>query len=84
MQPAINDGDLVAVNLEDKEIEDGGIYAFAFRGYPRIRRLTEAFNGDLIIKCDNANLQFSDMEVKAEDRANVTIIGKAVWKSGIL
>lgn len=84
MEPNVRDGDIVLINQQDKTIRDGCVYALNYAGDARLKRLTRRFDGSLIIKSDNHAPEFSDELVTPELSDSLIVIGKAVWRGGLL
>ena len=84
MSNTLNNGDLVLIDTEQKQIIDGSIYALVIANEAKIKRLKKTFNGGLIIMSDNNNGLYSDETLAPDDLQYIHIIGKAVHKSGDL
>jgi phage repressor protein C with HTH and peptisase S24 domain len=82
MAPYLQDGDVVLVNLADRLIRSGEVYAIAVDEELRVKRLTKRTDGALEIRSDNPSPQYP---VEVVDRSRVdriNIIGRVVWRGG--
>jgi phage repressor protein C with HTH and peptisase S24 domain len=82
MAPYLQDGDVVLVNMADRAIRNGEVYAIAVDEELRVRRLTKRADGALEVRSDNPSPQYP---VEVVDRSRVerlNIIGRVVWRGG--
>ncbi|HDW1998623.1 TPA: helix-turn-helix transcriptional regulator [Enterobacter asburiae] len=79
MEPLIPDGTTVAVNIEDKKIVDGKIYAINQEGWKRIKLLYRTGPDEVTIRSYNAE-EYPDEVVKM---SNVEIVGRVFWTSTV-
>ncbi|MDE1496892.1 helix-turn-helix transcriptional regulator [Xenorhabdus bovienii] len=77
MEPVIPNGAAVAIDIANKTICDGKIYAIEQEGLKRIKCLYRKPGGKLLIRSYNRD-EYED-EIANED--SVTIIGKLFWHS---
>tara|TARA_R110002124_G_scaffold133116_18_gene295768 strand:+ start:817 stop:1545 length:729 start_codon:yes stop_codon:yes gene_type:complete len=82
MEPRLYDGDVVGVDLGDKKIVDGKIYAINHDGLLRVKRLYLVGGGGIRINSFN-NLEHPDEKVSAEERRTINVIGRIFWSSSI-
>jgi phage repressor protein C with HTH and peptisase S24 domain len=82
MAPYLQDGDVVLVNMADRTIRNGEVYAIAVDEELRVKRLTKRADGALEVRSDKSSPQYP---VEVVDRARVerlNIIGRVVWRGG--
>lgn len=79
MEPLIPDGTTVAVNIEDKKIVDGKIYAINQEGWKRIKLLYRTGPDEVTIRSYNAE-EYPDEVVKM---SSVEIVGRVFWTSTV-
>lgn len=79
MEPLIPDGTTVAVNIEDKKIVDGKIYAINQEGWKRIKLLYRTGPDEVTIRSYNAD-EYPDEVVKM---SNVEVVGRVFWTSTV-
>lgn len=82
MEPRLYDGDVVGVDLGDKKIVDGKIYAINHDGLLRVKRLYLVGGGGVRINSFN-DLEHPDEKVSAEERRTINVIGRIFWSSSI-
>jgi phage repressor protein C with HTH and peptisase S24 domain len=82
MWPTLSDGDHVLINRADTRIIDGRIYALIVGGEAKIKRLRKMYHGGLAVISDNRS--YGEEEVPPEGMEHVTIIGRALQRSGEL
>lgn len=79
MEPAIPDGCTVAINMEDKEIKDGQIYAINNDGLLQIKVLRMKSGSEIII--ESYNKEYPPITASIE---NISVIGRVFWYSVLL
>ncbi len=79
MEPIIPEGTTVAINLIDKKIVDGKVYAINQDGWKRLKVLARSGPNKLIIRSFNS-AEYDDEEA---DIDQVEIIGRMFWTSTI-
>jgi phage repressor protein C with HTH and peptisase S24 domain len=79
MEPVFRDGATVAINLADRHIRDGKIYAINHDGLLRIKILEKLPGNQIKIKSYNSGY---DDEIVLQDE--ITILGRVWWQSSIL
>jgi phage repressor protein C with HTH and peptisase S24 domain len=77
MNPTLNDGDMILVDLRTERIDDSAIYVLEFDDALLVKRIQRKLDGSVVIKSDN---QLYEPEVLQKDRAEtLKIIGRVVW-----
>jgi phage repressor protein C with HTH and peptisase S24 domain len=79
MEPVIPEGTTVAININDKKIVDGKIYAISQDGWNRLKILYRVGPNRLSIRSFN-HVEHPDEEA---DLDSVQIIGRMFWTSTI-
>lgn len=82
MEPRLYDGDVVGVDLGDKKIVDGKIYAINHDGLLRIKRLYLTGGGGIRVNSFN-NIEHPDEKIPPENRQIFNVIGRIFWSSSI-
>lgn len=80
MEPAIPDGTTVAVNILDKRIVDGKIYAINENGWKRIKLLYRTGPDSVSIKSYNQEIY----PPENKSLSDVEVIGRVFWYSVLL
>lgn len=88
MEPVIFSGDRVVVDLMDRDIFTGGVYALRIGDQLLVKRLSLRANGNLSVMSDNP--RYSTDEINAQEAQQmirdggspVGIIGRVVWRGG--
>jgi phage repressor protein C with HTH and peptisase S24 domain len=80
MEPYLQDGDVVLVDLGQRDVVDGEVYALAYGDELRIKRLSKRFDGGLIIRSDNP--RFPEETVTASDLQHIRVLGRHIWRGG--
>ncbi len=76
MEPTFYDGDLVLINLNNRDINGGGIYAVRWENRLMVKRLSWAAPDRLRVASDNERF-YPPIEVDASD--GVEVLGEIVW-----
>jgi len=77
MNPTLNDGDMILVDLRSDRIDDSAIYVLEFDDALLVKRIQRKLDGSIVIKGDNPHYE---PEVLQKDRAEtLRIIGRVVW-----
>lgn len=80
-EPMLYDGDTVLVNLSERDVVDGKLYAIRYGNELRLKNLTRLIDGTLILR--SRNPIYKDEEVPASlAEEHITIIGRVRDKSG--
>ena len=82
MIPGIGDGDLLLVDTTNPKIVNFGIYVLEVRAERLVKRVQRKFDGSLILISDNPAYQPEEISAKAA--SEVTVVGKVVWRGGVL
>jgi phage repressor protein C with HTH and peptisase S24 domain len=82
MAPGIGDGDLLLVDTTTPKIVDFGIYVIEVRKERLVKRVQRKFDGSLILISDNPVYQ--PEEISAKLASEVTVIGRVVWRGGVI
>ncbi len=80
MEPRIFDGATVAVNIDDKKISDGKIYAINENGWKRIKMLYQVGPDAVSIRSYNK----ADYPDEIRNMSDVEVIGRVFWTSELL
>lgn len=77
MNPTLNDGDMILVDLRASRIEDSAIYVLEFEDALLVKRIQRKLDGSVVIKSDN---EVYESEVFGSDRVeSLQVIGRVVW-----
>ena len=82
MMPTMEDGDSVLIDTSKTNIVDRKIYAVIIGGECKIKRLTQKFDGSVIVSSDNPI--HPTETIAPEDLEHLYIIGQAVYRSGMI
>lgn len=84
MEPKLSDGDKVAVNLADKSIRDGKMYAIRMGEMQRIKILVSRPDGGVLVRSINSS--YSDEIVNREgmESGDLVVIGRVWWVSSLV
>lgn len=88
MEPVILSGDNVVIDLMDRDIFTGGVYALRVGDQLLVKRLALRANGNLSIMSDNPRYptdEISAQEVRQmvlDGGSPIGIIGRVVWRGG--
>lgn len=74
MYPYLSAGDVILVNLDERAVIDGQVYAIQWDGEMRVKRLSRRLDGSLILSSDNPSYP-PDRVTKAMQK-RVEIIGR--------
>ncbi|MDR0827853.1 MAG: helix-turn-helix transcriptional regulator [Desulfovibrio sp.] len=78
MSPTLADGDMILVNLRDKDVRSGYIYLVRMEDELMVKRLENRPGGILLIRSDNPD--YEDLSVRKNDEgADVEVLGRMVW-----
>lgn len=80
MSPTINNGDTVLINLADREIIPGEVYALVGEEGLRVKRLQK--RGGIIYMHSDNQLQPGRYPDEAIEDGSHAVIGRVVWKAG--
>ena len=82
MAPRIQDGDVLLVDTNRKDIKDGCVYAIRYDHLIRVKRLFWGWDGALVISSDSPDPAYREERVPKKDLENITIVGRVVWVAG--
>lgn len=84
MEPKLSDGDKVAVNLSDRQIRDGKMYAIRMGELQRVKALIKRPDGSIIVR--SYNPLYEDEIVTKEQIINgeLAVIGRVWWVSALV
>lgn len=82
MSPTLNSGDIVMLNMADRDVVSGKIYGLIAEDGIRIKRLIRRIDGVIEMRSDSPLQHEYPPEPITSDR--VAVIGKAVWHAGDL
>ncbi|MDR2604947.1 MAG: helix-turn-helix domain-containing protein [Desulfovibrio sp.] len=77
MVPTLMDGDLIMVNLREKNVRSGCIYLVRMEDELMVKRLENRPGGVLLIRSDNR--AYEDIPVNRGSGADVEVLGRMVW-----
>ena len=77
MEPTINSGNSILVDLSDKQLHDGSIYVLRVGDNLFAKRLQQRFDGSVELLSDNK--EYPAQIVKTDEIDQLSIIGKVVW-----
>ncbi|WP_022949550.1 XRE family transcriptional regulator [Methylohalobius crimeensis] len=81
MEPRIHHGDVMLVDLSQKEIIDGKVYLIRYGDEIRVKRLYKRPDGGLIIHSDNTR-GYPDIEVPPDQMSYIELLGRVIWTGG--
>ena len=85
MHPAIRAGDLLLVDVVDREVADARIFLVCYRGELRARRVYLSYDGTWILRADNREAGYPDQSVPAGDQGTrVILVGRVLWRAGMI
>lgn len=76
MEPDLNDGDLVLIDLANTDLADGKIYAVQYSGSLFVKRI-QYVPGDLV-RLVSRNTQYAPIEIKNPEADGVRVVGRVV------
>lgn len=80
MEPMLNDGDIVGINIQETAIRDGKTYAICQSDLLRVKTLI-ATPDTVIIRSLNRDEYPDEVVPRSEFNRNVRVIGKVFWSS---
>lgn len=80
METTICDGDLLIIDIGQKEIIGEAIFVLKIEGYLIVKRLQHAIEGGIYIASDNPH--YREQYVPKAEIHQLQIIGRAVWSAG--
>lgn len=76
MEPDLNDGDLVLIDLANTDLSDGKIYAVQYSGNLFVKRI-QYVPGDTV-RLVSRNAQYAPIEIKTPEADGVRVVGRVV------
>jgi phage repressor protein C with HTH and peptisase S24 domain len=80
MEPGIHDGDLLLVDVTDRQFRNFGVYVLDVRGERLVKRVQRKFDGSLILISDNQLYQAES--IPADLAKEVSVVGRVIWRAG--
>lgn len=80
MEPAVRDGDLLLIDVTDRQFRNFGIYVLEVRGERLVKRVQRKFDGSLILISDN-HLYHAEA-IPADLAKEVVVVGRVIWRGG--
>lgn len=77
MEPALQNSDLVLIDLRSSDLAVDGIYVIQHRGHLLVKRVQCKFDGTVVIKSDNP--AYETEVLKPEEADRLVIVGRVVW-----
>lgn len=81
MEPDIRDGDAVLLDMGQREIVDGQVYAIDYGGHLRVKRLQKRWDGGLIILSDNSE-KYPPESLPPDHASHIMVLGRVIWRGG--
>lgn len=83
MQPTLHDDDDIVINLALTRIRDGKVFAVAYAGEARVKRLYQMAGPKLRVVSDNPDkVRYPDEIIEGEALNDILIIGQVMHKMG--
>lgn len=83
MNPEIKNGDVVLIDIADKELKNGEVYAIQSPDGTRIKRVIRLLDGRVSLSSDNPDrARYPDEIYSGEEVNRLKIIGRKVWRGG--
>lgn len=83
MEPKLSDGDTVAINMADKAIRDGKMYAVRIGDFQRVKILIEQ-PGGIVIKSLNRDFEDEVITPSRIESGEFSVIGRVWWISSLV
>ena len=77
MEPTIQNGNSLLVDLSDKKLTEGSIFVLRFGDDLYAKRLQKHFNGGVKLISDNK--EYDDLLVSPQEMEQLYIVGKVIW-----
>ncbi|KAA9000638.1 helix-turn-helix transcriptional regulator [Affinibrenneria salicis] len=84
MEPRLSDGNKVAVNLSDKEIRDGKMYAIRMGELQRVKALIRRPDGGVTVRSYNPAYEDEIVTRKQMVNGDLVVIGRVWWVSALV
>jgi|SRR6185312_1237053 len=83
MQPTLHDDDDIVIHLGKTRIRDGKVFAVAYAGEARVKRLYQMAGGKLRVVSDNPDkVRYPDEIIEGEALNDILVIGQVMHKMG--
>ena len=82
MAPLIREGDVLLVDLSDRALHDGRIFAIRYAHELRVRRLFRRYDGWLILRTENRQRYPDETVPPLDHNVHIEIIGRVLWRGG--
>lgn len=79
-KPYINEHDIVGIDISDREIKDGEMYAILLDGERMFKRIFREPGNVLRLHCYNPD--YPDKIVTAENHSSLVIVGREMYRAG--
>ena len=77
MSPTLDDGDLIMVNTNERDVQTGRIYLLRIGEDLMVKRLETRPGGVMLIRSDNPD--YDDIPVNLHEVTDVEVFGRMVW-----
>lgn len=77
MEPALQNDDLVLIDLRVSGLAADGIYVLQHRGHLLVKRIQCKFDGSVVIKSDNP--AYESEVLKPDEAETLIVVGRVVW-----
>jgi phage repressor protein C with HTH and peptisase S24 domain/lambda repressor-like predicted transcriptional regulator len=84
MAPLIRHGDLLVVDLNDREIADGSVFVVRYGGALRPRRIDLRYDGSLVLRCEDQDRYPDELIPRADRDRYIQVIGRVLWRAGAI
>jgi len=81
MNPGLEDGDTVLIDVSKTEVRDDEVYAVVYHGDLFIKRLFRVPGGGIELRSDNDRV-YKPVMVLGADLEHLIVLGKKVYRSG--
>lgn len=78
MEPSIHDGNALVVNLGERKIRDGKIYAIRYGDELRVKRLFRRYDGSLILRSDNTTKYPDEIVPPFDQNGHIQVLGRVI------
>lgn len=82
MEPTINDGDVMLVDMSETSVRGPAIYAVSVGEATIVKRIELKLDGSLLVKSDNP--QYEPITLRGVEIGELRVLGKVVWSGGLV
>lgn len=82
MEPTISEGEVVLVDMADRQVRDGLVYALKYGNDCKVKRLNMRYDGALVIHSDNASKHPPETVPKEDLETHIQVFGRVIWHGG--